>query len=55
MVTGDNTIIWWREGKKAVESRGASSRIHKAPITDNAETNAIKGLNNDARASIVIV
>ena len=43
------------KARRAVESRGASSRIHKALITDDAETNAIKGLNNDARASIVIV
>ena len=44
------------KARRVVESRGASRRIHKAPITDVAETNAIKGLNSDAsmRASIVI-
>ena len=42
--------------KRAVETRDASRRIHKAKITDDAKTNAIKGLNSDVsvRASIVI-
>ena len=43
------------KARRVVESRDASSRIHKAPITDDAEANAIKRLNNDARANIVIV
>ena len=50
--------LYEEKTRRAVESRGARRRIHKAPITDDAETNAIKGLNStssNARASIVIV